>query len=150
MLLPGTRIVVRYKPVGYHCEINNKLKRWVFERIILWRIEGILFVATSDFELCIEHFEWWAEFWLLQNSRYWRCAHYLGRNLVHHFHKAFNVMELTELVSVGRTKAQEWCLSHGHKWRDVHAGVDFFGSPFSYRYLEPNDCCLYHIEWIIP
>ena len=65
------------------------------------------------------------------------------RNLVHHFHDAFNVMEVTELVSVGRTKAQEWCLSHGHKWRDVHAGVDFFGSPFSYRYLEPKDCCLY-------
>ena len=38
-------------------------------------------------------------------------------------------------------------MSHGHKWRDVHAGVDFFGSPFSYRYLEPKDCCLYHIEW---
>ena len=56
MLLPGTRILVRYKPVGHHCEINNKLKRWVFERIILWRIEGILFVATPDFELCIEHF----------------------------------------------------------------------------------------------
>ena len=56
MLLPGTRSVVAYKPVGYHGEINNKLERWVFERIILWRIEGILFVATPDFELCIEHF----------------------------------------------------------------------------------------------
>ena len=49
MLLPGTHILVRYKPVGHHCEINNKLKRWVFERIILRRIEGILFVATPDF-----------------------------------------------------------------------------------------------------
>ena len=56
MLPPGTRIVVRYKPVGYQYEIDNKLERWVFERIILWRIAGILFVATPDFELCMEHF----------------------------------------------------------------------------------------------
>ena len=106
LLQPGTRTLVRYKPIGYHCEIDNKLQHWVFERIILWRVEGILFVATPDFELCIEHFEWWAEFWLLQNSCYPPCAHDYGRNLVHHFHKVFNVMELTELVSVGRTKAQ--------------------------------------------
>ena len=56
MLLPGARILVRYKPVGHQCEMNNNLKQWVFERIILWRIEGILFVVTPDFELCIKHF----------------------------------------------------------------------------------------------
>ena len=61
MLQPGARILVRYKPFGHHGEINNKLKHWVFERIILWHLEGILFVATPDFELCIEHIEWWAE-----------------------------------------------------------------------------------------
>ena len=53
LLQPGTRTLVRYKPIGYHGEIDNKLKHWVFERIIVWRIEGILFAATPDFELCI-------------------------------------------------------------------------------------------------
>ena len=106
LVQPGTRTLVRHKPIGYHCEIDNKLQRWVFERIILWRVEGILFVATPDFELCIEQLEWWAEFWLLQNRRYPPCAHDYGRNLVHHFHRAFNVVELTELVFVARAKAQ--------------------------------------------
>ena len=62
VLQPGTRALVRYKRIGYHCEIDYKLQHWVFDRIILWRVEGILFVATPDFELCIEQLEWWAEF----------------------------------------------------------------------------------------
>ena len=52
-LLPGTRVLVRYKPIG-HIEIDRKLQHLVYERIILWRIDGILFVATPNFDLCIE------------------------------------------------------------------------------------------------
>ena len=44
----GTRVLVRYKPIG-HGEIDYKLQHWVYERIILWRVEGILFVATPAF-----------------------------------------------------------------------------------------------------
>ena len=62
-LLPGSRILVRSKPLGHHGEINNKLKHLVFERLILWNLDGILFVATPDFELCIDPIEWLAEFW---------------------------------------------------------------------------------------
>ena len=64
-------------------------------------MEETLFGATPDDELCIEQLDWWAEFWSLQNSHYPPCAHDYGRNLVYHFHKAFNIMELTELLSVG-------------------------------------------------
>ena len=60
MLKPGTRPLIRYKPIG-DGEIDNKLKHCVYERIILWRVEQTLFVATPDFELCIEQFDWWAE-----------------------------------------------------------------------------------------
>ena len=100
-----------------------------------------------DYELCIEQLDWWAECWPLQNGHYPPCAHDFGRNLVYHFHKAFNIMELTELVSVGRLNAQQWCRRHGQTWEEHQAGVDFFGAPFSYRYLEPTDCLLYHLEW---
>ena len=56
-------------------------------------------------------------------------------------------MELTELVSVARMNAQQWCWQQERMWEDFQAGVDFFGAPFSYRYLEPNSCCLDHIQW---
>ena len=36
-LQPGTRVLVRYKPIG-HGEIDCKLQRLVYERIILWRM----------------------------------------------------------------------------------------------------------------
>ena len=49
-LQPGTRALVRYKPIG-QIEIDCKLQQSVYERIILWRVEGTLFVATPDFEL---------------------------------------------------------------------------------------------------
>ena len=61
VLRPGTRVLVRYKPIG-HTEIDCKLQQLVYERIILWRVEGTLFVATPDFDLCIEQGEWWSEF----------------------------------------------------------------------------------------
>ena len=50
---PGTRVLIRYKPIG-HIEIDCKLQELLYERIILWRVEGILFVATPDFDCCIE------------------------------------------------------------------------------------------------
>ena len=130
MLKPGTRSLIRYKPIG-DGEIDNKLKHWVYERIILWRVEGTLFVATPDYELCFEQLDWWAECWPLQNGHHPPCAHDFGRNLVYHFHKAFNIMELTELVSVGRLNAQQWCRRHGQQWEEYEVGVDFFGGPFS-------------------
>ena len=108
VLQPGTRVLVRYKPIG-HIEIDCKLQQVVYERIILWRVEGTCFVATLDFEFCIEQGEWWSELWFLRDGSYSHCARYLGRFVVHHFYRAFNVWELTELVSVGRAKAQEWC-----------------------------------------
>ena len=111
MLKPGARSLIQYKPIG-DGEIDNKLKHWVYERIILWRVEETLFVATPDYELCIEQLDWWAECWPLQNGHYPPCAHDFGRNLVYNFHKAFNIMELTELVSVGRLNAQQWCRRH--------------------------------------
>ena len=48
MLKPGTRSLIRYKPIG-DGEIDNKLKHLVYERIILWRVEETLFVATPDY-----------------------------------------------------------------------------------------------------
>ena len=110
-------------------------------------MKEILFVATPDYELCTEQLDWWAECWIMQNGHYPPCAHDFGRNLVYHFHRAFNTMELTELVSVARVNAQEWCWQQERIWEDFQAGVDFFGAPFSYRYLKPEDCLLYHIEW---
>lgn len=146
-LQPGSRILVRYKPTGHHSEIDNKLKHLVFERLILWNFERFFFVATPDYELCIEPCEWWTEIWTLQDGRYSPRAHGFGRNLVYHFPKAFSIMELTELISAGRLLAQACCRSRGHAWCDINAGVDFYGEPFSYRYLEPNNCCLNHILW---
>ena len=72
-----------------------------------------------------------------------------GHSVVHHFFRAFNVRELTQLVSVGRAKAQEWCRRQGQTWVEAQGGVDFFGSPWSFKYVEPKDCCLFHIEWSI-
>ena len=89
-LQPGTRVLVRYKPIG-HIEIDCKLQQLVYERIILWRVEGILFAATPDFDLCIEQCEWWSEFWLLRDGRYPHCAHDFGRSIVHNFYMAINV-----------------------------------------------------------
>ena len=146
-LQPRSRILVRFKPNWHHSEIDNKLKHWVFERLILWNFEGFFFVATPDYELCIEPCEWWTEIWTLQDGRYSPRTHGFGRNIVYHFTKAFSIVELTELVSAGRSKAQAWCRSRGHEWRDINTGVDFYGEPFSYRHLEPNDCCLNHIKW---
>ena len=105
VLQPGTRVLVRYKPIG-HAEIDCKMQQVIYERIILWRVEGTCFVATPDFELCIEQGEWWSELWFLQGGSYSHCVGYLGRFVVHNFYKAFNVCEFTELVSVGRAKAQ--------------------------------------------
>ena len=131
-LQPSIRVLVRYKPIG-HIEIDCKLQELLYERIILWRVEGILFVATPDFDFCIEQCEWWSEFWLLRDGRYPHCAHDFGRSVVHHFYRAFNVWELTELVSVGRAKAQEWCHRQGQTWLEAQGGVDFFGSPWSFK-----------------
>ena len=60
MLKPGARSLIRYKPIG-DGEIDNKLKHWVYERIILWRVKKTLLVAIPDYELCIEQLDWWAE-----------------------------------------------------------------------------------------
>ena len=84
VLRPGTRVLVRDKPIG-HSEIDCKLQQVVYERIILWRVEGTCFVATPDFELCIEQGEWWSESWFLRDGSYSHCARYLGRFVVHHF-----------------------------------------------------------------
>ena len=110
-LQPGTRVLVCYKPIG-RIEIDCKLRQLVYERIILWRVEGSLFVATPDFDLCIGQGEWWSEFWLLRDGRYPHCSHDFGSSVVHHFYIAFNVWALTELVSVGPAKAQELCRKH--------------------------------------
>ena len=53
------------------------------------------------------------------------CARF-GRSIVHHFFRAFNVLELRELVFVGRAKAQDWCRRQGQTWGEVQVGVDFF------------------------
>ena len=81
-LQPGSRILVRFKPTGHHSEIDNKLKHLVFERLILWKYDGFFFVATADYELCIEPGNWWTEIWTLQDGRYSPRAHGFGRNLV--------------------------------------------------------------------
>ena len=50
---------------------------------------------------------------------------------------------------MGRAKAQEWCHRQGQTWLEAQGGVDFFGSPWSFKYVEPKDCCLLNIEWSI-
>ena len=45
-LQPGSRISVRFKRIGYHSEIDYRLRHWVFERLILWKFKGFFFVAT--------------------------------------------------------------------------------------------------------
>ena len=83
---------------------------------------------------------------LEQHRRYSPSAHSFGRDLVYNFLNSFNTMELTELVSAGLLRAQAWCRSHGHEWCDMNGGVNFYGEPFSYRYLGLNSCCLNQIQ----
>ena len=45
-LEPGSRILVRFKLIGHHNEIDYRLRHWVFERLILWKFKGFFFVAT--------------------------------------------------------------------------------------------------------
>ena len=85
-LKPGSRILARFQFIVYHNELAYKLEHWMFERIVLWQVNGnapLFFVATPDCELCLEPYEWWMEVWALVGGRYPPRAHNFGCDIVH-------------------------------------------------------------------
>ena len=58
--------MVCFKLICCHNEITYRLKHWLFERIVLWKVNGNaprFFVATPDGKLCLEPCECWTDWW---------------------------------------------------------------------------------------
>ena len=137
-------MLVRMKRTGLHSDIDYKLERLKYERIVLWQVDKghIFFVATPDYELCIELYEWWSEIWTLENGSFPHSSHNFGLDVVHHFPIEIRTNEFAELINVGRLQAQSWCLKHGHKWCNANvAGFDFHGPPVAFTFSSANTTC---------
>ena len=52
-LQPGTRILVRLKRTGFHTDIDYKLQRLKYQRIVIWQVDKgrIFFVVTPEYEI---------------------------------------------------------------------------------------------------
>ena len=50
-------MLVRFKLIGYDNELGYESEHWMFERTVLWQVNGnaLLFIVTTpDCELCLE------------------------------------------------------------------------------------------------
>ena len=106
-------------------------------------------MATTDYELCIELYEWWSEIWTLENGSFPHSSHNFWLDGVHHFPIEIRTNEFAELINVGRLQAQSWCLKHGHKWCNANvAGFDFHGQPATFTFSSANTCMLSQVPWV--